>query len=1547
MTFYAIWAEGSSAINYGLDEAHYEHEIYNHDYAYYYASAYDCDYYPIDNYYMYDVAPTYDSYMYYGDAPIYSAAYEDYDTYDYNMYYGDAPIYYETHEYDGTYAEEDTHSTEINDAFEFNEEDKIFVRFNWNHVNHMEILRQEEIEAARIHEEQMQLNIAPVYFGDFADGGEYSFYTPHEEAEMPQVEMFGGYIPIMPFNATVTTLALLRQQISSRSGNNTPWTIFLNWGTITSTASPDNAISIPGNTNIILQGVGAARPIWHQHTPNQRHFTVTGTLTIGNIQLSREPDLSFSSGGIHVGSAGRLYINHSGALIQNNRAYQGGGIYGAINSRITIRGGTITNNIADGTVGGPSGGGIRVTSLLDNSRSYLTFTREHPTYVTNNHHIGGSGGGVAAVNGTALTISGNAPLNITGNTAATNGGGLITSGPLDISGNGPINIRHNTAFGTPGGAAGNAGGMQFSGETGLRGLVSISPLTPIDISHNTATHGSGGGISATRWHGQFFDESLNTLPLSGNVTITNNTAGVDGGGIHLFGGSIALNGTTITNNTAGTNGGGIHMDNANSTITSNGAIIHSNRSSVAVGVPTTANTGGGGVSMQNGIFIMNSGTIGHPDATAINAFSNRAIRGAGVRVNGGTFNFNGGNILYNVTTNVEDGTTALADGRGGGVFISTNGNFNMSGAAATERLIRNNAADLGGGAYIRQGNLRIENANAHIQANTVATGASGAGIHQVGGTVTMSAGSIRNHNAQGTTEGTGLSNGSGVDMRGGSFNMSGGAITSNRTGVANMPGGVNVEGGSIFNMTGTTTIGGSAENMWNQGTTGGGVRVATTDGFVIPGVINIPGGSFNMENDIGESGTRAISHNRATVSGGGVHIVTGEFNMRGTAGTSIVSHNQVTGEAATNGGGGVSLEAGNFRMENTAVSVVEANIVNNANVGAGVHQIGGTVTMSGVNTHIRNHNQQGTAAGMGPSHGSGVDMRGGTFNMSAGFITSNRTGAAGRPGGVNVEGTGVFNMTGTSTIGGSNANMNLGTTGGGVRVAGTGAFNMEGADGTRTISHNQATVSGGGTHIAGGQFNMQGTGGTSTINNNEVTSTGATNGGGGVFLAAGDFRMQNTAVSAVEANVVNNANVGAGVHQAGGTVTMSGANTHIRNHNEQGTAAGMGLSHGSGVDMRSGTFNMSAGFITSNRTGTPNFPGGVNIDGAGSTFNMSGGTIGGTTASNLWNQGTHGGGIRVTNGAEFNMTAASAAITGNRAIRGGGIHVAGGAVAELSGSQITNNRAEEDGGGIWVALTSSLTADNVSITNNEAEEMGGGIFTENYEYSFDLNMLAVPAPYSNLTIQGVTFSGNTANQDWPPPNNALATGIPAGSQSVRNHPINNYDINFEVDGIPLRFTKTDNIIAPATGNPLPGAVFQLYSWDTVGDMWVASGSLLTSDINGLVTLRLSTTAQYRLVEVIPPNGFRPVFGYWLISLDDITLVATITPFATNPPFYYYDGNWYVGNMLDFELPLAGGSGQSGFILSGFVFIFMGLGVVMYRVSALTIKNRRESRAHHH
>ncbi|MCL2404979.1 MAG: prealbumin-like fold domain-containing protein [Defluviitaleaceae bacterium] len=1762
MTFYAVWDGGNSAASYVSYGVYYGYDTYNHVVNNFGFVAYSYDagyYYPAYNHYAYyHSAPTYDyynahdypghgpayeHYAYHYDAPVnahdavyYSPAYE------HGAYYNDAPTYeyfaandYPTYEH--YVNNDDTH-------IYINENDKIFVRFNWNHANHMEIRAQEAAEAIRIYEERIHLNIAPVNANAFAAAEEYSSHAPYEEAQMPEIEMFGGYIPIMPLNATVSDIGNLRSQIASRGGNNTPWTIFLNWGTVTTTT--EEAILVPNGANVILQSVGAARPIWHQHYPgslsqfgdevrHERHFRIQmgGTLTIGNIQLSRaSQDPSTTGGGIRVYGGGRLYVSHSGALFQNNRAIQGGAIEVSAGGRATIRGGTFTGNVAIGS-GQASGGAIRVAGTIGgDNNGYLAFTRQYPTHIYDNHQTASSGGGVTAILNATLIISGDQPLYITDNTAFTNAGGLIAAGHLHISGSGPIIIRDNIAND-------NAGGMQFSGPVGQLGFVYISPLTPIDISRNTAINGNGGGLTASRG-GSGLDENINTLRLSANVTITGNIAGNSGGGIYLSVGDIELNNTTITGNTAGINGGGISMIGGN--ITSNGATIHSNRASVAVGAPTTANTGGGGVSVEgaNSIFTMNSGTIGHPDTTAINAFSNRAIRGAGVRIINGTFNFNGGSILYNVTTNVEGGTVALTDGRGGGVFVSNTGNFNMSGAAATERLIRNNAADLGGGVYIRAGNLRIENANAHVQANTVTAAASGAGVHQVGGTVTMSAGSIRNHNAQGTAEGLGLSYGSGVDMRGGTFNMSGGAITSNRTGVANMPGGVNVEATAIFNMRGNSTIGGSAEHMWNQGTTGGGVRVATAGDLVIPPILNIPGGAFNMENDIGEGGTRTISHNRATVSGGGVHVATtGRFFMRGTAGTSIISHNEAAGVGATDGGGGVYvndsssfvMETGSiynnlatrgggvrvqsdatFNMSGTGTTIrnnhatnggggvyvatnattgttgfhmqsgtiyIEANTVGNDS-GNGIHQASGQTTMAAGT--IRRHNATGgrTAPygtgtpfgtdGGARNNGSAVAIRGGIFTMSGGYMTSNRTQLAGAAvingAAVTAIDTGsTFIMTG-GTIGGEGNLGNDGVNGAvlgrgdsiidisGGLLTGNSSTHAGGAihinnslltiSGTTIIENNRADIGGGGVWIqSGGAFYMHG----GTIRNNRYDlSGGPVAAGGGVYVgwsgSPSTFTMTGGTIGAprgCDDNCEDHVNplncvpdLGNRAVSGGGVFVNNGSSFYMQDYTPSGGGAaipGTGLIIGNSTTTGSGggvmvtgadsSFDMSAGTIEYNLAPGPTSVGGGVAVLTDATMDMSGGTI-------EYNRAVHGGGIGTFSNSYLTMSGGT--IRDNTALHGGGIEVNGGMTLTMSGGYIYNNTATGNGGGVWVITENAnnssfimhsgtiggprgcpsncavhansedcdpdqgnraingggvwvgnaanfnihgggvkrITGNNANygggvylewqsttsrgqmrmqtgssglhITNNTAAFDGGGIFTENRP-----NPYVNPVPltyYQNLTLIGVNFSNNTASTWETPPSNALAI-IPstafATPVSISTHPLNNYDINYGNPGIVFEFTKTNNILAPETGTPVQGAVFQLFSWDTASDSWVESGAQVTSGANGLVTLNLSVTGQYRLVEVIPPPGFMPLFGYWLASINSVTHVVTFTPVNANPPFEYYDGNWYVGNMPEFQLPLAGGVGRNGFFFTGSVCIIVGLGVVMY----LYVKSKKK------
>jgi predicted outer membrane repeat protein len=88
---------------------------------------------------------------------------------------------------------------------------------------------------------------------------------------------------------------------------------------------------------------------------------------------------------------------------------------------------------------------------------------------------------------------------------------------------------------------------------GLR-LTSNSGATLTDVAITDNQAGNGGGISTS-----------NSLTLNG-VTISSNTASLDGGGVYSFGttpGSSGLTNVTITNNSATGNGGGLRAAGAN------------------------------------------------------------------------------------------------------------------------------------------------------------------------------------------------------------------------------------------------------------------------------------------------------------------------------------------------------------------------------------------------------------------------------------------------------------------------------------------------------------------------------------------------------------------------------------------------------------------------------------------------------------------------------------------------------------------------------------------------------------------------------------------------------------------------------------------------------------------------------------------------------------------------------------------------------------------------------------------------------------------------
>ena len=225
---------------------------------------------------------------------------------------------------------------------------------------------------------------------------------------------------------------------------------------------------------------------------------------------------------------------------------------------------------------------------------------------------------------------------------------------------------------------------------------------------------------------------------------------------------------------------------------------------------------GGGVVVDIGAtFTMHGGTISN----------NNAYTGGGVCLLGEsgrattTFNMEGGTITGNTTT----------DGGGGGVYLGTNTAFNMSG-------------------------------NASVSGNT-ANGNCGGGVHvNTGSSFTMSGGTITNNTAK--------KFGGGVNLAGGTFNMSGNAaISGNNAG----NGEKNGEGGGVcvstgtFNMTGGSITGNnvylSSDAFENEG--GGGVYMAERATMNVSGNVQIKDNWKNgtLNNGVYEKGVTGSDNN--------------------------------------------------------------------------------------------------------------------------------------------------------------------------------------------------------------------------------------------------------------------------------------------------------------------------------------------------------------------------------------------------------------------------------------------------------------------------------------------------------------------------------------------------------------------------------------------------------------------------------------------------------------------------------------------------------------
>lgn len=181
--------------------------------------------------------------------------------------------------------------------------------------------------------------------------------------------------------------------------------------------------------------------------------------------------------------------------------------------------------------------------------------------------------------------------------------------------------------------------------------------------------------------------------------------------------------------------------------------------------------------------------------------------------------------------------------------------------------------------------------------------------------------------------------------------------------------------------------------------------------------------------------------------------------------------------------------------------------------------------------------------------------------------------------------------------------------------------------------------------------------------------------------------------------------------EASGVFNMYGG--VIRGSSKKG---GVEVAHNNGS-----TFNMYGGEISGNKWG-------VDVRGSvanSGTFNMYGGII----CNN--NKGSdEGGGVVVEQNAIFNMSGGE--ISSNRANTGGGVCMKSSAAGfTMTGGKITKNSAQ-NGGGVYVGESSKFTMTGGEISGNTATKNGGGVY--------------VDGTYGVLTVSGAPkITGNTVS----------------------------------------------------------------------------------------------------------------------------------------------------------------------------------------------------------
>ena len=416
-------------------------------------------------------------------------------------------------------------------------------------------------------------------------------------------------------------------------------------------------------------------------------LVIRGGSVTGNASADR-------GGGVYMESANGSFTMNGGSIADNTSSSDGGGV-AVLDGSFTMNGGSVSGNMAEND---GNGGGVYFAS----GESVFTMKEGAVIRDNNADYGGGvyinegsfkmEGGGITgneATRGGGLYVdedamSVNITGGITGNTADGFGGGIYTENDIAVT---ESKITDNTA-------GGNGGGVYVGSDFEYSTLT----LTNSQINNNKATeaYDGGGGVFV----GEYCSLVMNGGSITGNTTSANgggicaiyradsvtvqsgnigdNKADGDGGGVYCDANTLDITGSSITGNEAGYGGGVYAMDckftmaggsiSGNTATTDGGGVAVEGDTFVLTGGSVTGNTAGydgGGVAVRSsGSFTMTDGRASDGSATSGSITDNEARE------------FGGGVWVSDAATNVNlSGNAAIADntagGKSSGIYLET------------------------------------------------------------------------------------------------------------------------------------------------------------------------------------------------------------------------------------------------------------------------------------------------------------------------------------------------------------------------------------------------------------------------------------------------------------------------------------------------------------------------------------------------------------------------------------------------------------------------------------------------------------------------------------------------------------------------------------------------------------------------------------------------------------------------------------------------------------------------------------------------------------